>query len=1386
MGRGTGEHARYGSTTVNAVCVAALIVTVLFAVAAGSAAASPSKAKIGHLCTPGGTGAGQCQTARGVAVDATGAGGVQAGSVYVVDAGNARIQVFSSTGEFVSAFGLGVDEATGGNVCTAVSADPCKAGTVSPAAGALSQPYGIAIDQSTGAVYVSSKTNRRVDVFSAAGVFEGAIGWNVNAAAPAEELQFCTTVSGCKAGVAGAAAGQLSNLEVSGLAVDPTDGDLYVADLGNLRLAEYSIAVGAQGEVTGASFVRAIGWQVDAGAPAEEVQVCTTASGCQKGVSGGGAGQFLKQNPNSIAVDSAGNIYAVNVKYTGACSAGEPCGVLKFNPDGTFKEAFGPTAGECQLTFTSGTATSQEAFDIAVDPVFGDSDDRVYVARKTSATEYRAYEFDESGTSCTASPGTNSAALAFGANTNHGVAVGADGRLYVNSAPSNGGEVVILGEAPGPTPQLDEISDVGAESATVTGTVTPPEPLDGTTFETTWHFEYSTDQAHWTSVPVPDGSVGAVPGVAVPVEATLAGLAPHTTYFVRLCASTGPTVCDPSPPLEFTTEAIGPTVLPFSAEVTQTTATLGAEINPNNLATNYHIEWATSSEWEGNPGVYPHSLPARDRQIGTGSELVTVHEQLTGLAPASGYHFRIVATNSAGATVSPDQLVETLDACGLTDRRCFELVSRADKGPLAKPGKSQISGGGTLQFQAAPTGSELAYTVELGYPDATAGDEAVYLARRAATGWSSEQVTPPTLGPPILGGGSQNGLVKVVSADLRCGVVASLAPLAAGAPQNVVEAGGTNLYRRDNVASSYQLITSLPPANAEVASAGVGLLGEKEYLVVGMSPDCERVVFWTIYRYPGIPADGNGESQLYEWDHGTLRNVAVIPGAAGPSEPVPAESLPGAMDKTANPGPIGSKSTTDYSRAVSSDGSRSVFTAVSRFGGDTGRRAVFLRDTADPSVLAGTAPAADVSQSETATPNDGNSRFWTASTDGRRVFFTARYGLASNRSSVGMSTCDNAPAANGNGSGEGCDLYEYDLGKPVGERLIDLSPDVTDLKGAGVVGVLDASEDGRLVYFAARGKLGAEGRTEAENLKAGAYNLYLAHAGAVRFVRALGQAEAIKGNALVSTDIFRNWTSRSSADGTTFVFESSLGVPGGVPMAYLYSAVDGTTLCVSCRHDGAAPYSAHPLTRLIDANRTNNSDRLFQPAVLTGDGRLYFYSFDPLATGAIEGRRNLFQWAHGQVSLIATEPANIPQAFGTVEGISFFGGVSADGGDVYFASPVSPPGLGQADGWNVYDARVGGGFPEPASPVPCDAAVEGACNPGAPGPRTGGSPATATFEGPGDPPVGRHGHKQKKRHAKKRHHKKKRSQRHKGKHAKTKHGRPGKAGRANSDRRTGK
>jgi hypothetical protein len=896
---------------------------------------------------------------------------------------------------------------------------------------------------------------------------------------------------------------------------------------------------------------------------------------------------------------------------------------------------------------------------------------------------------------------------------------------------------------------------VRTDSATLHGTVDP----EGRQY-TDCHFEYGLTTAFGFEHAVdcePEASEIPAEFSAQAVSVSLEGLHPGADYKFRLSATnSGGTVEGET--LTFST--VGPPRITevLARDADQGSATLEATVDPRGAIgpTSYRIESGPTTSY-GNI--------AATGTIASGAGPTSISARIVGLAPATTYHYRVVATSAEGGeSASLDQQVETLNSCGFTDDRCLELVSRADKGPLASPGKLFLIGA-QIQFQAAAAHPAFAFTVYSGYPDATAGDAALYLAQRGLDGWSSDQLTPPNNVEPFVGGNGSN--FEALSSELGCGVVASRALLVPGAPAGVVEAGGQNLYVRDNATNSYRLITDLPPVGPPFTQEGAAI-----YQVISMSPDCGRVVFRTGYRYPGIPVVGSARYQLYEWDHGTLRNLAIIPGPGGTAEPVAAESIPGALGVNPESEAPGEEALTNSWRAVSTDASRSVFTAVSRFGADSGRHAVFLRDGDNPAVLAGTAPAIDVSQSETATPNDGNSRYWMASADGSRVLFTARYGLAANGSSTGATSCANTPLGGAESVfGEGCDLYEYDATASAGARLTDLSPDVDDPSGAGVAGVLDASEDGSFVYFAARGDLGDAGKTEAENLKDGTYNIYLAHAGSLRFVRSLGQAEAFGGNALVNTVVTGQWTSRATDDGTSFAFESSLGVPGGVPMVYLYSAVDGTTTCVSCRHDGQTPFSEARLTPLIDS-RDTNAGRTAEPTILTRNGRLYFYSFDPLAPGAVEGDRNLYQWEHDQVSLVATEPPGVIRNGDGTPGESFFGGAGADGDDVYFATPQSLAGAAEG-GWNVYDARVGGGLPEPAAPaLPCDASAEGACNSGGANPPAGAPPATSTFTGPSNPSARKH-HK---KHAKK-HHKK---------HAKKHHKRTGKAGRANGDRRAGK
>ncbi|HEX7278357.1 MAG TPA: hypothetical protein VF255_01930 [Solirubrobacterales bacterium] len=1251
---------------------------------------------------------------------------------------------------------------TGGNVIIATSqqgAQPfeictvsCAFGAASAVAGGMSGPSGLSVDQETGTVYVVDASNRRVDVFSATGAFEGAFGWEVDASSPAAALQFCTAVTGCRAAApASEAAGAFSNF-AAGLgssAVDPTDGDLYVSDPGNVRVNEFQLTRNLSGEVTGVSFIRAIGWGVDDGSPA--LQTCTSATLCQKGLAGNGEGQFSTASvaPSAIAVDSQGNLYVVNLAAasgTSACTAAAPCRILKFDSSGSFLETFGPNAGEstgdeCQVNYTAGVQNAVAVIDIAVDP----GDDHVFILKGSGAGTYRVYEFDEEGgkaepasEKCDVSPPLAAAGLPSGGLLNtHGLAVGIDERLYSQNTTIATGRVFILGPAPPPQVKMTSAGATGPNSATLVGEVTPPDEIEGQAFETGYRFEYSTsnspDPDDWIRTPVPDGSAGSQP-VPQEKDAQITGLSANTRYFARLCATTAQTVC--SDALEFKTEAIGPTVvLTFSEDVTQNAATLGARIAPNNLPTTYHFEWAGPEEWEADPGSYGHSIPLKDRQIGggPGGEVVNVEESLTGLSQASLYHFRVVTTNEEGTTFGPDQELETLNSCGLLGR-CFELVSPAAKGPVAIP-VAGISGTAyDARAQAAPEGDGFAYSVALGFPDATAGEEVNYVSRRDSDGWNSVQISPPAPpSPELRGEASPPSRTKAVTSNLDCGIVASAAPLTSDAPMQVVEAGGMNLFRRDNLTGSYTLITDLPPVNAQGNTEGPDLLvgTDEEYEAVDVSTDCNRFVFRSAYIYPGLP--GAKRMHTYEWSEGELSSVALIPGPGGPSEPVAADLVPGGVGNPEEKLTLAEREDFNAWGAVPQAPGQVFFTAKSLSGGDAGRYALFLRRDASGAAL-------DISQSRTATPTRG-ALFQTATSDGSRVFFLANYGLVAPPEQGGTTEdCTLTTAVQ-------CDLYEW---RPQGaDGCAEASGCLTDLTadqghpantaGAAVRGVLGISANGEYVYLAARGQLDdtGDGRTYAQNVTANTYNVYLLHEGEYDFVGPVGAAQAANGlfvsgpasTASIAAGAISP-TSQVTPDGGHLLFESAADVTGyasgGPAEAYLFSAESGETVCVSCRRDGkpsANPSSFRPITRLRSP---------ISPVVsLAADGqKVVFLSFNPLATGSSEGERNLYEWRRGQIVLIDTaEAGNDATRLGAF-------GISEDGTDLFLRSArqlVAEDVDGRMD---VYSARVGGGFPpKPPPPVPCDPLGEGACQgPGSPPPPSAPAPSSSSFFGPGNQP----------------------------------------------------
>jgi hypothetical protein len=740
--------------------------------------------------------------------------------------------------------------------------------------------------------------------------------------------------------------------------------------------------------------------------------------------------------------------------------------------------------------------------------------------------------------------------------------------------------------------------------------------------------------------------------------------------------------------------------------VDRTSATLRAKVTPNDLPTNYRFELGTDAG-------YGTQIPA-DHELftGSGTEPVTVTASPKGLQEETIYHFRVVATNSSGTTFGPDQRFDTLNSDGLASGRRYELVSSLDKGPVGEP-VSPIAIY-EMFFQVNPEGSNLLYQIGYGPPDATSSGGPLWEATRQPGGWRSSQFSPTALAPADEAfGEAPTAITWGVSRDLECSALASTQPLA-DAPPETAAAGLANLFRR-NPDGTYTTITNLAPSNA-------GFLGPNGqtsglYQLVGMSEDCGVVVFRSRAQYPGLP--GAAAIRLYEWDHGVLRAINEVPAAAGMQA---VASVPGATEGN----PAATTDGQNFTRAVSEDGGSVYFSALRQKGDGPGgatevnKPAVFAR-------LDGTTTV-DVSQSQTATASTF-AKYQIASTDGSRVFFLANYGLTTTPTPGWPAACTHA-------TGAGCDLYEYDFAKPAGSRLTSLSLDANpaDTGGAGVVGVLDASEDGSHVYFAARGQLvPGQGSTQAENIADGAYSVYLAQAGSVVYVgRVLATDLTTAASGVLITRSSQSsqatWVSQATPDGRHLVFSSKAnitGYQGGAVETYRYSADQEAIECVSCRRDGASSVTGinqNPLPR----EGRNIPSRL---RLVSVDGkRVFFIKDDRLAPTAIEGQTNLYEWHEGQISFLAT--ASAP----SWEFVNLrVGGSDASGVDIYFQTRDRLNWEDRDERPDVYNARIGGGFdPPPSTPLPCDPLSEGSCQgPVSPTPQLA-PPASAGVVGAGN------------------------------------------------------
>lgn len=235
-----------------------------------------------------------------------------AGSIYVTDIANNRVNQFTTEGAFVRAWGFNVRPGGGRGFEVCTRATGCRRGKAGGRAGQMSAPNGIAAD-GEGNVYVADSGNQRVSQFTADAAFVRA--WGIDVAPDGRRrFEICTRATRCKRGVAGGRAGQLGF--TLGLGVDPA-GNVYVADSGNRRVSQFT----AEG-----AFVRAFGRDVAPGGD-EGFEVCTRASRCKRGERGRGDRVLL--NPSAVAAGPGGSIYVADAEAGRILCLGEagsmPC-----------------------------------------------------------------------------------------------------------------------------------------------------------------------------------------------------------------------------------------------------------------------------------------------------------------------------------------------------------------------------------------------------------------------------------------------------------------------------------------------------------------------------------------------------------------------------------------------------------------------------------------------------------------------------------------------------------------------------------------------------------------------------------------------------------------------------------------------------------------------------------------------------------------------------------------------------------------------------------------------------------------------------------------------------------------------------------------------------
>jgi hypothetical protein len=1062
-------------------------------------------------------------------------------------------------------------------------------------------------------------------------------------------LESCTTESGCQAGVTGVGAGQFH--EATGIAVDAS-GNVYVMEPANHRVQKFDSA---------GRFVLMFGGEVDKTKSAEvgsteaERNRCTAAEleggdECGIGVTGAGNGQFNAEGGGGVALCPPGALCP-----GGALFVADHDRIQRFSLGGEYESQLPVGAGNLQR--------------LAFDPVSQDL--------------YATFG---------AKQGVHKLSSTTGAEIGTALEAGGPGAIATDSAGDLFAEAVVHVGKPGFDYTIGLVLEYGPEGKALSpascceaGLLPPP----------------NTGNNFFGLAATATNAIGDL----------YAGYATSgVDSFVRLFG--------PAPVVFEAPPVVAPTITSqFASSVQSDGATVAAEINPHFWSdTHYFVQYGTGRCSEGGCEV---QVPLAPGALLTpkvfGSPVRSAGVFLEGLKPGTVYHYRFVAESGGGGPVygiDPDgpagpeeasaeaglegtfTTFEPLAAPGcandsfrfgpairLPDCRAYEMVSPLDKNGGDIEALLAVASDTTYLNQSAEDGDRFTYSAYRSFGDPKGGhftDQ--YIATRdSVAGWSSEAIDPAQT--TEFSDSAFENAYKSFSGDLcQSWLVVPAEPvLAPGASEGYAE-----LYRRDGCAEAgYEALIEVKPSGAPTRFDPV---------LQGTSANGDDAIFVANEK---LTEDAqNGVFESYYASGGELHLLCVLPTGS----PSAGNCSAGTRVDT----PVLTERESTVGHTISADGSRVYWTDSGAKAGGPGR--VYLRENPgrSQSALSGEEciepeQACTVRVSETVSATKP-ARFLDASTDGARALFQITEG---------------AQAGN---------LYEFEL--EVGSS--------SEIAGK-VLGVAGASDDLSRIYFVSEEDIA--GTTGAS---AGKPNLYLREAAAeggearFAFIATLSKTETeMEANRPSDVSSFPvQHVARATADGRVLLFISKEGLTGydntdlqtGEADSEVYRYEVGTPgpVCVSCDPSGARP-TGRMARSASSANTTAMAGSLSEPSYATAllpralsrDGRrVFFNSYDALLPRDTNGKEDVYEWesAPGKeacerdgAELYVASSAGCLSLISSGESSedSEFLDASPSGDDAFFTTSASllPQDPGLID---VYDARVGGGFAQPARSAACE------------------------------------------------------------------------------------